>query len=421
MKLSQFGQLMAVDSPIVELMEDLGEALNVNPDILFLGGGNPAHIPEAQACFNRHFSELSQDEGKLSNLMGVYQSPQGNQDVLDQLSEYYKSECGWDVSAKNIALVNGSQTAFFILFNLFSGHAQESAKVKDSSHILLPIAPEYLGYGSQGLSEEQFRICQPLIEEQGAHRFKYRVDFDAIQVNKNTGAICVSRPTNPSGNVLSDDEMSRLAQLAEDNGIPFIVDLAYGKPFPGLSFQSTPPVWNNNIVSVMSLSKLGLPGLRTSVIVAREEIIQLVVKTNTIMSLANGNLGPELLSRLLVSGDLKRLSQNVLPSFYRERRDFIVGLLDQKLKGLNYRIHQPEGAFFVWLWLPGLPISTQELYQRLKDKGVLVMAGEPFFFGLDATWRHAKECLRLSYCQDESVLKRAVDLISEELRAVEAG
>jgi valine--pyruvate aminotransferase len=80
-------------------------------------------------------------------------------------------------------------------------------------------------------------------------------------------ALCVSRPTNPSGNLLSDAEMGRLAKLAADRGIPLIIDNAYGWPFPGIVFGEATPPWNDQTIHVMSLSKLGLPGTRTAFVV----------------------------------------------------------------------------------------------------------------------------------------------------------
>src|SRR5690606_40244125 len=120
--------------------------------------------------------------------------------------------------------------------------------------------------------------------------------------------------------------------------------------------------------------------------------------------------------RMILSGDLARLGSVTLPNFYRARRDFLVGQLDSALRGLSYRIHEPEGAFLVWLWLEDLPISSRELYENLKKLGVLVMAGESFFFGWENNWAHARQCLRLTYCHPEEVLKRAVNIIAEEVR-----
>lgn len=429
----------------MQLMEDLGEALSRNPGMLFLGGGNPAQIPEAQICFRTHLQELAHDPQAVAGLLGVYPAPQGNDTTLVAVAGYLSDDCGWPVGARNLALVNGSQLAFFILFNLFAGPGSDGTL----RQVLLPLVPEYLGYGAQGLHADFFRSHKPQIRLTSEHRFKYSVNFAALNLegdignsendignlgndigslendignlNSNIGAVCISRPTNPTGNLLSDAEVQHLLQLTRRAGIPLLVDLAYGTPFPGLVYGDCDTRWQPGMVCVMSLSKLGLPGVRTAVVVADEEIIQYVTRANTIMSLANGNLGPALLERLIGSGDLQRLSQQTLPQFYCQRRDFLLQQLDRELVGLPYRIHEPEGAFFLWLWLEGLPVPTQTLYQSLKDQGVLIMAGEAFFFGWDAHWQHARECVRLTYCQPEAVLEKAVKIIARELRRLYAG
>ena len=58
------------------------------------------------------------------------------------------------------------------------------------------------------------------------------------------------------------------------HGIPLIIDGAYGLPFPNILFSEARPHWNENTILVLSLSKLGLPGVRTGIVVAREEIVR---------------------------------------------------------------------------------------------------------------------------------------------------
>ena len=72
-----------------------------------------------------------------------------------------------------------------------------------------------------------------------------------------------------------------------------IVDGAYGLPFPNICFVEAKPFWNDNTILALSLSKLGLPGVRTGIVIAREEIIDAFTNANTIVSLACGNLGPD--------------------------------------------------------------------------------------------------------------------------------
>ena len=71
---------------------------------------------------------------------------------------------------------------------------------------------------------------------------------------------------------------------------------------------------------------------------------------------------------------------------------------------------------FLWLWFEGLPITTRELYNRLKARGVLVVPGEFFFFGLDEPWRHRDECIRINYAHAPDDVRRGIRIIAEEVR-----
>jgi len=86
-------------------------------------------------------------------------------------------------------------------------------------------------------------------------------------------------------------------------------------------------------------------------------------------------------------------------------------------------IHQPQGAFFLWLWCENLPIDSFELYERLKARGVIVLPGNDFFIGSAAgggagsadDWAHSKECLRISYAGDVQTIEAGIALIMHEL------
>lgn len=408
MKLSAFGERLTGDAAIVSLMEDLGDALNVNPHILFLGGGNPAQIPDFEEAIARHLRALCDSPEDLHKLIGIYQSPQGNEEFIRLLADYLRTQHHLPVSEANIAVANGSQSAFFVLLNMFAGQRK----------ICVPMLPEYLGYRDQGLDASMFLGYRPKIELIGEHRFKYHVDFDAIEITPDVAAICVSRPTNPSGNMLTDDEVRQLQVLAREHGIPLIIDCAYGLPFPGVVYGAAETFWDDNTILAMSLSKLGLPGVRTGILVAPEPVVERFVRANTVMSLASGNLGPMLMNAIMRAGELDSLCTQTIQPYYRDRRALMLGEIDRALAGLNYRVHVSEGAFFVWLWFPELAITSEALYQRLKANNVLIMAGEHFFYGLEAPWDHAQQCIRLNFCQAPAVISEALDILARELRAL---
>jgi len=72
---------------------------------------------------------------------------------------------------------------------------------------------------------------------------------------------------------------------------------------------------------------------------------------------------------------------------------------------------------FLWLWLPGARITSRELYDRLKARGVLVVPGEYFFFGLSeaSTDHHRHECVRISFAMDEDDARAGIRIIGEEI------
>jgi valine--pyruvate aminotransferase len=348
-------------------------------------------------------------------MIGNYTTPQGDRSFLEAMANLLRGEYGWDVTWKNIAVVNGSQTAFFLLFNMFAGEAENGRRKK----ILFPIVPEYIGYADQGLAPDMFKGHAPRMELLGDHGFKYAIDFDTLHVTDDIGAICISRPTNPTGNVVTDDEVARLHTLAKKHTIPLIIDNAYGIPAPNIIFTETIPVWDEHIIHSFSLSKIGLPGTRTSILVASEDIIEKLSGINAIVSLAGNNVGPALVHTLIESGDIIATTKKHITPFYRDKaaraQAHIARFFDSTIP---YRVHKAEGALFLWLWFKDIPISSHELYQRLKARSVLVVSGHYFFPGHTENWQHKNECIRISYAQSEEAVEEGIRIIGEEVARV---
>lgn len=412
MDVSKFGKKIAVQSGIGQLMDDLGAAASSGREVFMLGGGNPAHIPAVEERFRRSVAAMLQDGGRLDRALGSYDPPHGNKEFAEAVARLLSDQFGWRIGPRNVAVTNGSQSAFFILFNLFAGDFDDGSRKK----VLFPLIPEYIGYADVGLSPDLFAAKKPQIEHLDEHTFKYHVDFDSLRIADDIGAICVSRPTNPTGNVLTNCELEKLSDLARARGIPFIIDNAYGVPFPNIVFTDAEPHWDENTIVCMSLSKLGLPGVRTGVVVASEEIVEMVARANAVMSLTPGGVGTALVTDLIRSGEIIRMSRDVIRPFYEHKMQEAVAQVHKCFAGLDYHIHKPEGAFFMWLWFPNLPITDQQLYERLKQRNVFVVPGHYSFPGLAEPWSHTNECLRVSYAQDAGIVAAGIQAIADEVR-----
>jgi valine--pyruvate aminotransferase len=268
-----------------------------------------------------------------------------------------------------------------------------------------------------------FRAHLPRIEFTGEHEFKYRVDFDTLEIGDDIAAICVSRPTNPTGNVLTDEEIARLAALASSHNIPLIIDNAYGAPFPNIIFTEATPVWHEHMILTLSLSKLGLPGTRTGIVIAHPRVAAAMAHMSAVVGLSNPNVGQAMVRPMLESGEILQLSNEVVRPFYIEKSRFARQCVEEMFGNtFRYYVHRSEGALFLWLWFPDLPITSKELYQRLKKRGVLIISGHYFFFGLDDAidWPHRQQCLRMTFTMPPDVVSEGIRLICEEVAKAHA-
>jgi valine--pyruvate aminotransferase len=410
---SHFGNCLSSGSGIETLMDDLGRAMaGSHGPVRMLGGGNPAHIPEIQALWRTRMTEILADPPAFDRMLTNYDPPLGNARFLSALAELLKREFGWQIGPENLAITAGGQTAFFLLFNLLAGMGVDGTVRR----ILFPLVPEYIGYANQGLAAGMMRSLEPRIEFLGDHRFKYHVDFEHLEIGDDIAALCVSRPTNPSGNVLTNEEIHRLDGIARAAGVPLIIDNAYGAPFPGIVFRKIDPIWNDNIILTLSLSKLGLPNTRTGILVASPEIITAIGSMNAVVGLANCSIGQAIVQPLVESGEILRLSREVVGPFYERKsklaQEWIAESFDD---ALDYHVHVSEGAIFLWLWFRGLKITAEQLYIRLKERGVLIVPGHFFGVGTHGDWPHGHECIRLSFAMEETVVREGIFILAEEV------
>ena len=416
MTFSKFGNKFTRPTGITQLMDDLGKANSSNnPDMVMLGGGNPAIITESNQIFVKELQGLIASS-KVDQMLGLYDGPQGNDEFRVALAAKLNDIYGWGLDADNISLSNGSQANFFSLFNLFGGEMPDGS----FSKILFPLAPEYVGYADQGLSEDMFVSIKPSIHiledtENNSKQFKYEIDFNALeqtlQSEQKFGAICVSRPTNPTGNVITDAELSRLDSLAQQYEIPLIIDNAYGHPFPGAIYTDATLTWNSNTILCMSLSKLGLPGLRTGIVIANHELISAMGRINGIMILAPNSVGPTLMTRMIRDKELLKLCRTVIKPYYEDKAATAVKLFDEVFADLPVYLHKLEGAFFMWLWFKDMGINSEALYNRLKQENVYVIPGHNFFIGIEDEWPHKHQCIRINYAKDEVTLRKGLEAI----------
>lgn len=140
-----------------------------------------------------------------------------------------------------------------------------------------------------------------------------------------------------------------------------------------------------------------------------ERVIQNLEAFLTNLCLHSPRYGQAIAARAIRSGGLAAISEQVIRPHYQQKFAALEDALDRFMPAdLPWFLHRGEGAIFAWLWLKDLPMSDWEFYQHLKQVGVIVVPGSPFFPGLQEDWKHTQECLRISLTASESNLAEAM-------------
>src|SRR5690606_20973762 len=138
---------------------------------------------------------------------------------------------------------------------------------------------------------------------------------------------------------------------------------------------------------LFSLSKLGLPAVRTGIIVANEEIVEAISRANAILNLATASVGPELVLKILESRRINGLRDSIVKPFYKSRGDAAMGVRRASMQtGADWAVHRVEGSMFFWLWIRNLKITTAELGRILKEENIIGVPGHLFVPVLVEEW-----------------------------------
>jgi valine--pyruvate aminotransferase len=396
-------------------MKDIAGALLSEPskEWLNLSPGNPLVLPEVEAMWRDYAQEII-DSPDFGACIGRYGMTQGYEPFIDAVVETYNKLYNWGITRKNVLITAGSQPLYFFCVNSFGGVELGTNSLRK---IVIPLVPDYTGYDGVVLDSRQIQSFRPQMDIIGPHEFKYRVDFDALNIDSSTGAILCSRPCNPTGNILTDAETSTLLDYAKRWDIPLLIDSAYAPPFPNLAYVPMNPLFDEHIIHCVSLSKAGLPGERVGIAIGHERYIQALEPFQSNVGVHSSRFGQALATKAFLSGKLTQLAQTVIKPFYQQKLSLFREALHQHLPNdVPWYLHRVEGSLFSWLWIDSDRVDDFDMYKRLKARGLLCVPGSTFFPGLHEEWSHKHRCMRFSMTAPDEHLVKAAQVLAAEIR-----
>ena len=327
----------------------------------------------------------------------AYAPSPGIPELIGAIRDYYaKLDIALDDG--NILVTTGGSEALAIALQCI---------LDDGDEILIP-EPFYPNYNTMVCTCGASIHPVPTAPEKGYH-YAVREQIER-EINEHTRALLITNPGNPTGTVLTDDEMRMLADLAKERALFLIADEAYREFVYGgerlRSFAEFTDI-DDNLVIIDTVSKrFSACGARVGCLISRNaeflghamKYCQSRLSVATLDQTAAASLytvGPEYFA--------------AVRDEYKKRRDTVV----RKLKEIpGVRCECPGGAFYL---MAALPVDDADRFQQwlleeFDDHGETVMfaPGEPFY----ATPGKGKNEIRIAYVIEASKLERAIDLLA---------
>lgn len=194
-------------------------------------------------------------------------------------------------------------------------------------------------------------------------------------INKQTKAILIGYPSNPTGAVMSHEELNKIARLAQKYNLLVISDEIYARLVYGVEhtcFASLPGVKEQTILLGGFSKAFAMTGWRIGYIAANEQLIEAMLKIHQYTMLCAPTMSQMAAIEALRSGedDVAKMVKE-----YDRRRRFIV----KKLNEIGLPCFEPKGAFYAFPSIEATGMSSEEFAERLlMEERVAVVPGSAF-------------------------------------------
>lgn len=223
-------------------------------------------------------------------------------------------------------------------------------------------------------------------------------------------AIVVNTPNNPTGRVLSRDELRLVADLCSDHGVVAITDEIYEQiVYDGARHVSLATLGDmaDSTVTISGVSKTySVTGWRIGYAVAEKGLTEAIRKVHDFLTVC----APAPLQRAaLAAYNLDDSYYALLTRTYTRKRDYLL----KSLESMGFECLKPEGAYFIMadfrsLW-GGDDVGFAE--NLVKDGGVAVVPASSFF----STPGAGKTRVRLAFPKQDSTLREAVERMRKRI------
>lgn len=371
----------------------LQQAKIVGPENVFdYTLGNPS-IP-APAKVQQAIKDILEDTDSIK--VHGYSMANGFEETREAIAANLNRRFDAGIKASNLFVTCGAAPALISVIK---------ALTADASSEIMAVAPFFPEY-------------RPFIEKNGAKLVVVPADREHFQINmekvealisEHTQGIIINSPNNPSGVVYTKETLEKLAAIltkkSEEYGHPIYIiadepyrELTYGD----VEITFIPTVYKNTIVCYSWSKSLSLPGERIGYVCVPDQCDDAVELFNAVAGAAR--VGGHVCAPTMLQMVIARCVDE-MPDLkaYDDNRT----LLYDELTKMGYKCAKPDGAFYLFVEVPGGD-SMAYCQKAKEDHNLLVVPGEGF------------ECpgyMRLSYCVSNDMIRRSLPAFAKMMEA----
>jgi aspartate aminotransferase len=326
-----------------------------------------------------------------------YTPASGIMEAREAVAGFVSRTLKTEVDPTEVVLVPGSKNV--LLFTLL-------ACIEPGDEVILP-DPGYPAYESQVNFIGGVPKLVMLREETG-----FRMDLEQLAslVTPKTRMLIINTPQNPTGGILTEEDVKFVCELAHKHDLLVVSDEIYSQLVYGFEHVSplSQPGMRERTVLMDGLSKsYAMTGWRLGYAVAPKALAakldQLMINSSSCAAGFTQMAAIEALSAPESEQAVRRMVK-----VFQHRRDLVVDGLNA-IPGV--RCAKPQGSFYAFPNIQGTGFDERELADRLlTEAGVAVLPGTAFGEG-------GKGYIRLAYTQSEDELKRGLKQIADFVEA----
>ena len=322
-----------------------------------------------------------------------YSPSQGILELREAVAENISKTRNIDVSPNEVVITpGGKDIIFFTALSLLD----------DGDEAIYP-NPSYPIYESAIKIAGATPVPLQLLEE---NDFAFdRKEFEKL-VTEKTRLIIINSPGNPTGSILSQEDLEFIADIAKKNDIMVLSDEIYSRIIYGEEFRSIASIkgMKERTIILDGFSKTyAMTGWRLGYGVANKELIKAITKIIT-----NSDSCVATFTQIAGIEALKGPQDEVekMRKMYEERRNIVINGLNE-IPGVSCKM--PKGAFYAFANIKSFGKTSKELADYLlNNAGVATLPGTAF-------GKYGEGYIRLSYATSKENIREGLNRIKEAL------